>query len=354
MIFHQKIGFSILTIIFLSINSSTAQNLVQNPSFELIELDSFESCEITTKRSKKCLFSDWTTVRGTPDIIDTSSCDIYQITPIDMNYCLGLVNWSYSSFDETKTSSEIVKQKLSKNITSPGRYKLTMKIYPMQQKVSQAIEEKMNVTTEVVFSNYFSVYLYNDTLGINHPSTVSTSMSEIFNSSNWKTFSDTLELNERINTICLGNQDVDSTLISPIQRYSDYILSYLFIDDITITAIPIEENFQESIQKVLPYFEISQYELTEEHIETLDLLFQLDASKIKSININAFSSSSGNEKLNRQLSLKRAESVKNFIENNLGIRNTQIRVNHFGEELSNPYQDKLTDRKVVVIIKLSN
>ena len=82
---------------------------------------------------------------------------------------------------------------------------------------------------------------------------------------------------------------------------------------------------------VLP-FEINSYNLAKKGMETIDsLATEFNKHEIKEITISGHTDNTGSESFNKQLSLKRAETIKKELIKRLENKNIEFSVNGFGE-----------------------
>ena len=156
---------------------------------------------------------------------------------------------------------------------------------------------------------------------------------------NWTKFSCVYEATSDFEYIIIGNfkehgEGDDDIILKMLEKNGFFQMLYYFFDDIKV--IPYEEHLKEqfssneSIELKDIFFEINSAELKEESFSMLnDLNIYLKYNPKKKITISGHTDNTGNEKTNIALSLKRANSIKEYLSKN-GINSNRISTKGFG------------------------
>lgn len=149
---------------------------------------------------------------------------------------------------------------------------------------------------------------------------------------------------------CEGNYSAFSNIIAPQKSRAFDISAWRRSDGITVTEL----DGTHWLLKFESLFVVNQYQLTDQGRHTLlRMVKELQTLPIESLLVYGVADSSGSYAVNRQLSDKRSQVVREFLVEE-GMRNVPINIRGSVENARSTAQERVTQRRFMIEVKLKN
>lgn len=295
------------------------QNLLSNGSFEKVYEDG-PDCHVfkTSEFDKYC--RDWNSNKSSPDLITRDDCRYFSTKPKAGDYCLGLLGWSLEdNWMTVNIASESVQSRLIEKLEIDSVYKLDFWLSSMPDDYSVQISRATDKMTQVVYSNNLSFCFYREEVGLKDSLRFCYTLDSICDISTWSNYSVSFKAEAKSDRIWIGNLNPEMTKISSNARSEKYRISYSFIDDIRVVKLiqpsskkPID-FISKSFNVIIDDFDLDSFHLKSNHKVKLDDLASKAVSDSIYVKVIGHAGSSGSDRYNYDLSLKRAIAVKKYL-----------------------------------------
>ncbi|MEI7595004.1 MAG: OmpA family protein [Bacteroidota bacterium] len=366
--------------VFIFCKTATyAQNLIFNPSFE--ERD---SCPTENPNQVFKFCKNWMqATKGTPDLYAPCNIGYYSIPRSGTGYCTPLSGTSYSGMllyavygMSGKEYREYIETKLAEPLIAGEKYHFIIYVKP-----SGGFGDDSRCYCNSIGMYFSEKIVKADSFGVlDYKPQITNQFRMMEDTSKWQVVSGefTAKGGERYLTIgnFKRNKDTKTKFVKEKRQAmlggEEFRNSYYYLDNIYVLPKSKLNSIESELSafdelpniplwrgRVIPlkniYFPFDKSNLNKPSVEELDKLVDLmTTNKRLDIKIIGYADTIGNNAYNLELSLKRAEAVKNYLIKKGGFKERRITIEAKGDTC--PVNDNATEekrkinRRVVIIV----